>query len=163
MPMNIDQQYILVVEDETLISMQYEEALEDVGFKQDKPPFDYELDGWVVHFAASKDKAAELIKRFAYDTVFLDHNLLNKETSETLVPQILRASPDCEVFLAGSSPLVQRPAVMAELEKENLLAHSSQIKAHDKIDINGFKDYLNSKIRPSGRTHRAGHSPSPNN
>lgn len=161
--MNIDQQYILVVEDEWLLKALYEDVLEDVGFKQDKAPYDYELDGWVVHFAATKEEAADLINRFAYESVFLDHNLGGGKTSETLVPQILRSSPDCEIFLTSSDPIKQRAAVIAELAKDNLLTHSSQLKQHLKNDITGLTNFLNSKIRPTDHIHPAGQSPAPRN
>ncbi len=161
--MNIDQQYILVVEDEWLLKALYEDVLEDVGFKHDKPPFDYELDGWVVHFAATKEQASDLIKRFAYESVFLDHNLGGGKTSEALVPQIFRASPDCEIFLTSSDPLKQRAAVVAELSKDNMATHSADLKEHRKSDILGLTNYLNSKIRPTDRMHGVGQSPSPKN
>lgn len=158
--MNIDNQYILIVEDEALLRMLYEDALQDVGFKQDKPPHDLELDGWVVHFAANKEQAAEHIKRFAYEIVYLDHDLGNGKTSASLVPQLLRASPGCELFLASSNPEKQRTEVLAELTKENMAALAARLKSHQKNDVSGFISYMNSKIRPANHLP-AGEQPSP--
>ncbi|MDX1923368.1 MAG: hypothetical protein SFW65_09610 [Alphaproteobacteria bacterium] len=160
MPMNIDNQYILIVEDEALLRMLYEDALEEVGFKQDVAPFDYQLDGWVVHFAANKEQAAEHIKRFVYEVVYLDHDLGNGKTSASLVPQLLRASPNCELFLASSNPEKQSTEVLAELTKANMAALAAQLKSHNKNDVRGFIAHMNSKIRPANHLP-AGEQPSP--
>lgn len=145
--MNIDQQYILVIEDEPLLSMIYTDLFEDTGFKIEPPSYNLAQDGWEVHFAATKSQAADFIKRFAYEAVFLDHNLDGGQNSASLVPTLLRNSPLCQIILAGSNPDQQRPAVEQALKDAGMDVHIPCLKSHTKSDTTGFTNFINSLIR----------------
>ncbi len=147
--MHVDQQHILFVEDDRMLAMFYSDVLEDVGFKTG-PAFDYELDNIVAHFAYSREDARRLIRNYPFEIVLLDHNLGDGQTSDGLVSEIFRRSPECQLFLCGSSPDVQFNAVTDALNAAGLARHVPHLKRHAKNDLRGLVKILNAIIRPSG-------------
>lgn len=138
---------ILIVEDEFMLTQLYSIALEDLGFNETQQMV-YELGNIVVQFASTKDEAQHIARTTALDVVFLDHTLF-KGTSEAVVPDIFRTSPDSAVYLASSDIGKQTDAVTKALNDAGMPSFVAKLKEHTKSDTKGFIRIMNDMIRPS--------------
>lgn len=140
---------ILIVEDEYLLAQLYITSLEDLEFKQ-LSSFEYQFNNVHVHFASSIDDATDRVTKFSYVAVFLDHNVGLGQTSESVVPEIFRNTPDCQLLLASSDLVKQTDAVTKALTDAGLSQHIAGIKTHSKNDTKNFERVINDIIGPSG-------------